>query len=292
MAKYKKPAKALPNKSMNVPASVFQPRVDNKPARETKSLVHIMGKGIVCDTEARGHAHPQGRSTLELVINASEGFIPLWAKEVTLRWRFRERSMDYFAKPAAAMNAIRKLLGEALSAWGDSAPVKFTEDKDVWDFEIVIRRSDDCSANGCVLASAFFPDTGRHELTLYPKLFTIDRKEQVETLVHEIGHVFGLRHFFAKLKETASKSELFGVQDKFSIMNYGVLSTLTDNDKKDLSLLYEQAWSGVLKDINGTPIRLVQPFHTLARQVTDDAFLPLRLTANGQVSTAAAYRKG
>jgi hypothetical protein len=37
---------------------------------------------------------------------------------------------------------------------------------------------------------------------------------------------------------------------------------LTDDDRDDLSRLYEAAWSGQLTNINGTPIRLMQPFNS------------------------------
>jgi hypothetical protein len=114
-----------------------------------------------------------------------------------------------------------------------------------------------------VLASAFFPDAGRHKLYVYPILFRQPHQEQVETLCHEIGHSFGLRHFFAKVSETGSPSELFGKQKKFTIMNYGSLSKLTKTDKADLKKLYTLAWSGQLTQINGTPIHLVKPYHTL-----------------------------
>ena len=59
-------------------------------------------------------------------------------------------------------------------------------------------------------------------------MFTQEPEEQVETLIHEIGHVFGLRHFFANVSETAWPSEIFGTHDTFSIMNYGRASQLTD----------------------------------------------------------------
>ncbi|MGZ5443138.1 MAG: matrixin family metalloprotease [Thermoanaerobaculia bacterium] len=228
--------------------------------------VHVFGPrgNFVCDTEPTGHATPKGRSILEIVVDASEGFIPLWAKRTTLRWRFRDTSMKVFAKPAAAKNYIRKLFGEALLAWGDAVPIKFAEKDDNWDFEIVMKKSDDCDVNGCVLASAFFPDAGRHQLTFYPRMFQQSRDEQVETLAHEIGHAFGLRHFFAKELENGFPAEIFGVHSKFSIMNYGVDSRLTDNDKKDLKRMYQAAWSGELKNINGTPIKFVKPFHTMA----------------------------
>jgi hypothetical protein len=243
-------------------AGAFKLREGGK--REIDARVHLLAPGIVCDTEPRGYARPQNRSPMEIVVDASEGFIPLWSPNVTLRWRFRDRSMSRFANPAAAKTGIRKLLGDALLAWGTAAPVRFKEDPDVWDFEIVMRRGDDCSASGCVLASAFFPDAGRHRLTLFPKLFEQDRKEQVETLIHEIGHVFGLRHFFANVSETAWPSEIFGTHSKFSIMNYGTLSTLTPADKSDLTRLYQMVWSGALTHINGTTIRLVKPFNSLA----------------------------
>jgi hypothetical protein len=232
-------------------------------AKRPESEVHVFGNKVICDTDPRGHATPRGRSPLEIVVDASEGFIPLWAKDTTLRWQFRESSMRQFTNPTAAKASIRRLFGESLLAWGDSAPVKFAERSDAWDFEIVMRRSDDCDADGCVLASAFFPDGGRHQLLLYPKMFQQTHKEQVETLVHEIGHTFGLRHFFANISESDFPSEIFGVHRAFSIMNYGNKSHLSEDDRRDLKRLYQLAWSGQLTRINGTPIKFVRPFHTV-----------------------------
>ncbi|PRY11886.1 reprolysin-like metallo-peptidase family M12B [Pontibacter ummariensis] len=237
---------------------------DEKEVTNKESKIHVLGEGIICDTEARGHATPQGRSPIKIVLEASEGFIPLWAKDTIIRWRFRERSLSSIKNPEEAKEEFRDLFGEALLAWGDAAPVKFTEDNDVWDFEVVMRSADECTPLGCALASAFFPDSGRHEFVLYPKLFTQSRKEQIETIIHEVGHVFGLRHFFANVSETRWKSEIFGTHNKFSIMNYGKLSELTEDDKKDLKQLYQLAWSGALTEINGTPIRFMKPFHIFA----------------------------
>jgi len=230
-------------------------------ARAKKGCAHVFGKQYRCSTDTIGFPTPENRSPLELVLDASEGFIPLWEKGTTLRWRFQEQSLLHFSNPAAAKTAIRTLLGNALLAWGDGAPVKFTERKDAWDFEIVIRESDDCDINGCVLASAFFPDSGRHELVIYPRMLAESKKEQVETVAHELGHAFGLRHFFAQVSETTWASVLFGKHKPFSIMNYGPESVMTAADRSDLKLLYEKVWSGELQQINGTPIKLVRPFH-------------------------------
>jgi hypothetical protein len=230
---------------------------------DTDNEVHVLGPGLICDTDARGHASPKGRSPLELVVDASEGFIPLWVENTTLRWRFREHSLTTLQNTTATKAEIRTLLAESILQWGDAAPVKFAERNDAWDFEIVVRNADECSIRGCVLASAFFPDPGQHTLTLYPKMFEQTRKEQVDTLVHELGHVFGLRHFFAEVSETTWPSLVFGAHKPFSIMNYGSLSELTVQDKTDLRSLYQLAWSGQMRHINGTPIKLMKAFHTV-----------------------------
>lgn len=241
----------------------FRPKLDGNAfaAAPADPAVHKIGNHVLCDTEGRGFATPQNRSPAELVLDASEGFIPLWAKGVVLRWRFNEASLGFFQNVNSAKAGIRNLLTNAIAMWGDAAPVGFNELNDAWDFEIVMRPSDNCNASGCVLASAFFPDAGRHQLVLYPQMFEQSEQEQRETLAHEIGHIFGLRHFFAQVSEQAWPSIIFGKHTKFSIMNYGADSVLTDDDRSDLKKLYQAVWSGQLTEINGTPIRLFKPFH-------------------------------
>lgn len=85
---------------------------------------------------------------------------------------------------------------------------------------------------------------------------------------HEIGHIFGLRHFFAKIHESAWPSHVYGTHTPFSIMNYGAASRLTETDRSDLKSLYRQVWSGELTNINGTPIRLFHPYSASGRMVT------------------------
>jgi len=40
---------------------------------------------------------------------------------------------------------------------------------------------------------------------------------------------------------------------------------LTDDGRTDLKRLYQAAWSGELRQINGTPIRSVKPFSTIGQ---------------------------
>ena len=225
---------------------------------------------IVCDTDTVGYPTPENRSREELVVDSSEGFIPLWDRNVTLRWRFQEQALFQFSNVEDIKVYVRQIFGKGLLEWGDAVPIQFKEAPDAWDFEIVVMSENKCVGGGCTLASAFFPDAGRHHLKIYPIMFNQSAREQVETMAHELGHVFGLRHFFAKISETAWSAEIFGEHKKFSIMNYGHASRMTEDDRSDLKRLYESARGGVLTDINGTPIRLVKPFS--ANRVPDEGF--------------------
>jgi hypothetical protein len=240
-------------------SALFERLPKDKVASFTKDDVQVIGKNIICRTDYRARK----RSRFSIVVEATDGFIPLWEENRVLRWRFNANSLLPFAQPKAIAAAIRELLGEAIMAWGDAVPIRFTENSDNSDFEIVVVEFPDCTPQGCVLAQAFFPDAGRHQLLIFPTMFEQSREEQVETLAHEIGHIFGLRHFFAPDLETEWPAEIFGEHTPFSVMNYGEDSRLTEADRRDLKLLYEGAWSGQLKKINGTPIKLVRPYHYL-----------------------------
>ena len=247
------------------------------------------GNKAVCRTDTRGQAEPGGRSPLELVVDATEGFIPLWDESVTLRWRFQEQSMGIFVDPLQAKQYLRNLFGAALLLWGEEAlPVRFSEAHDAWDFEIAVNAQTDCTPAGCTLARAFFPDAGRHDLLIYPTMFEQSWQEQVETMAHELGHVFGLRHFFALIQESAWPAEVFGTHQTFSIMNYGANSVMTDNDRTDLEALYEAVWSGDLTNINGTPVQLQRPF---SASRPDPACVPIA-AASTAPATVIAQRIG
>ncbi len=227
------------------------------PAKEYR---HVYNKKVICVTDSKGNAQPDNRDLAEIRVDASDGFIPLWKKGVSLNWRFNKSFGSFFRKPEAAKAGIRKLLGNAILAWKDACPIKFHEDKDAWDFEIAMHAVD-CDNSGCVLASAFFPGPGQNIFFIYPTLLEQSYQEQLETIQHEIGHIFGLRHFFANISEKKWKSELFGTNSPFSIMNYGDKSKLTPNDIKDLKRLYELVWSGQLTEINGTKIKKMASYH-------------------------------
>lgn len=199
----------------------------------------------------------------EIVVDVHRGEVALWAPGSTLHWRFDKESLRRHENPDAIRRRVRSLLHTAIDAWEDAAPVTFMESNSGWDFEISILKRRDCDEAACTLASAFFPDSGRQRLLIYPTLFDHDRPEQVATMVHELGHVFGLRHYFAQTdpEEKTFPSKIFGKHSRFTIMNYGSESRLTEADKQDLKRLYAVAWSTEAEEKIGKPVRLVKPPH-------------------------------
>lgn len=244
----------------------FDPFELSSPTLRSKDSIHIYGAGkILCITED-ATPPPGDEQTVDDIVIGLGGHIPLWAKGTTLRWRFRTSSFEKYVDPGAAMQAIQALLEDAVSAWGSAAPVTFVYDNESWDFEVAMRSQDDCNAWGCVLASAFFPDSGRHSLDIFPKMLEQSRQERLETMIHELGHVFGLRHYFAPTHETFLGSEVFGEHTPFTIMNYGAESVLTDNDRADLDRLYAWAWSTPRPELNGKAVKLFEPYHVAVKQ--------------------------
>ncbi len=145
---------------------------DEELVRATAPQVHVIKEGVICWTDYRAIK----RSPDQIVLEATEGFIPLWVQNVVLRWRFNTTSLSVFQRPEAIKSRIRALLGESIRAWGDAAPIRFTENPDNSDFEIVVERYESCTPQGCALAQAFFPDAGRHQLVIFPTMFQQSRK--------------------------------------------------------------------------------------------------------------------
>lgn len=233
-------------------------------------LVHPCGRR--CSTErlfpSKLSAAPPSGVQPELVVDVSRGRLPLWSPGTTLRWRFDERALARHDKPDAMRRKVRRLLHEAVEAWGDASPVTFEESRTGWDFEVAVLRRPDCEGEFCTLASAFFPLPVRQRLRVYPSMFEWEQAEQVSTMVHELGHVFGLRHFFADSDpdELEFPSHHFGTDSRFTIMNYGYESRLTEADRRDLRRLYQAAWSDDPEAILGKPVSLVKASHA-ARQL-------------------------
>lgn len=232
-------------------------------------LVHRCGRR--CSTErlfpSPLSASPPSGVQPELVVDMFRGKLPLWSPGTALNWRFDERALARHDDPDTMRRKVRGLFRDAVAAWEDAAPVIFKESRTGWDFEIAVLRRPDCEGDVCTLARAFFPLPVRQRLMVYPSMFEWERAEQVATMVHELGHVFGLRHFFADTDpdELEFPSYHFGSGSRFTIMNYGYESRLTEADRRDLRRLYQAAWADDAEAILGKPVKLVSAPHAARR---------------------------
>jgi len=68
------------------------------------------GTKVICITDSRGYEQPDNKSILEIIVDASDGFIPLWDRGVTLNWRFNKSFGSYFENPSAAKDGIMKIM--------------------------------------------------------------------------------------------------------------------------------------------------------------------------------------
>ena len=196
-------------------------------------------------------------------IPVEDKILPLWAPARTLYYRVDEEKLMRYV--AVGKSQVMDIFNKALAKWEDAPPIRFAENVSAPDFVITANPINDSPSNGrYVLAKAFYPTKGTDVLTLYPRMFKESESQQVATLAHEIGHIFGLGHPFS---ENGVEKKPFGdTRKKLSIMNYDFAGgVVTPTDKADLKSLYNQVWSGALRSINGVPIAQVMPYHDIPR---------------------------
>ncbi len=97
-------------------ADPFKRRDPTDTIAAEEQYAHVYGKRVICETDTRGFPTPGNMSPAEIVVDAGDGFVPLWAKDTVLRWRFQEQSLSIFEDPTAAKASLTNLLGESILA--------------------------------------------------------------------------------------------------------------------------------------------------------------------------------
>lgn len=211
------------------------------PARLTTPLPSIPGM-----RPAGGHAYSLR------VGNGND--IPRWAKGTILTYsvdpssfpRRQHRSCAKTALNRAAKQWNKLCLGVTLQLVNGNMPAVFqlVYEPDIYN---------DNDGGGTALAEAFPPDAPveARRLVVYAKHFDpcyVD--SMVNTFLHEIGHILGLRHEF----EEPQPSVLFGKADALSVMNYPGHPRELRLQRTDIKWMQEfYAFSG--KFLDGLPIK-------------------------------------
>ncbi|KAL6794415.1 hypothetical protein J3E68DRAFT_373922 [Trichoderma sp. SZMC 28012] len=119
--------------------------------------------------------------------------------------------------PSTFANSVETAMREAVSMWqGRGVKLTQVQRHDKATFAVMYEHED----NDDACARSFFPnDKAPHTLMVYAK-----SREELDflanILAHEIGHILGLRHERAHVRERDDRSELIGIENLRSVMNY------------------------------------------------------------------------
>ena len=156
------------------------------------------------------------------------------------------------------MTAVQELFEQAQQKWEFTDYVTIEQVDSIFkaDFIVHAAPTNGNMSSGFVLASAFFPNADQNDFYVYPEMFTVG--DPLNTMLHEIGHIYGLRHYFFR-EEEGFPGLTFGTENEKTIMNYGKNSILTDTDKTELKALYEYVMDNT--KVNPGPVVMFKSRH-------------------------------
>ncbi|OQO08921.1 hypothetical protein B0A48_05811 [Cryoendolithus antarcticus] len=177
------------------------------------------------------------------------GTIPRWNKGAEINFAAYSGGYD---KSDDAVYAARQLNRAALYWNSLKVGVTFKWVGRLADAEFVLGYGGD---QGNTVARAFFPNANDlNNLFVYKRAFDADTKPVMwRFFLHELGHVLGLRHEFARIEGGAVH---WGPDDPLSVMNYRPEAPMVT--AQDIALT--QAFYNYTKaDIDGVPVQVFVP---------------------------------
>ncbi|KAI0014715.1 hypothetical protein F4780DRAFT_767184 [Xylariomycetidae sp. FL0641] len=180
-----------------------------------------------------------------------------WAKGAAPCWCVKRSSFPSIADAEYAAACLR----EAVRLWRRAAPniptFNQTEDREIATFQLTYGSTDDLG----LLAEAFFPNQSRRELEVFKEAFSsMNKPFLTNILLHEVGHILGLRHEFAEIIPSVQ----MGTPDRLSVMNYHGQAdqwVITAADASWTNELYSD-----IQEIRGSRIQFVHP-----RRLSEDS---------------------
>ncbi|KAI8169021.1 hypothetical protein K4K49_011952 [Colletotrichum sp. SAR 10_70] len=166
-----------------------------------------------------------------------DSIIPRWKASTALKWFIKAEgfpSADDAKLAAETMN-------QAAQDWNDlsfGVSISQTTDEAAANFNLVYQENP--PGHPEFLASAFFPHEANTDVVVYRTGMKSSSEYPLKsTLLHELGHVFGLRHEFA---DDDPKGQIqFMEHNKDSVMSYKGVVIIEETDKHGIREFYKLA---------------------------------------------------
>jgi hypothetical protein len=185
---------------------------------------------------------------LPSIVLGMDSIIPRWKIPTTLKWYLMA---DKFPSTEDAEIAA-EALNQAANEWRNvdfGVTVFQTQNKREANFNLVYRRNP--RDDPYVLAEAFFPHDRDNDVILYAYGMHPDNRYKLKNVfLHELGHIFGLRHEFA-IEEEGEGAVQFMTKNSLSVMDYNDQPMIQESDKQGLRAFYKLAET---YDVGGSPV--------------------------------------
>ncbi len=233
------------------------PNFDHIQAEELRAALNTMPQPKKAKPSKRPYqCMTQQNETLDdLFLGVNPGSIRLWESGSTINWIARS---DGYPSDQHAMHAA-VAMARAAQQWNEAMDgrVRFQY---VTNFDDAAFQLEYGGDRGLVLASAFFPDQWQNALNtvfVYQLQFNpLQRATMYNTMLHELGHVLGLRHEhshsgippFTPAEDTRGgyQSILYGEHNPRSVMAYYQGQTIQDSDVESIRLAYDDLAQGTV----------------------------------------------
>ncbi|RGP78860.1 matrix metallo ase-11 [Fusarium longipes] len=193
-------------------------------------------------------ADPSSEPNIPSIVLGMDSIIPRWKTPTTLKWYLMA---DRFPSAEEAEIAARAL-NEAADEWHNvdfGVTILQTTNMHEANFNLVYRKNSRSDPD--TLGRGFFPNIGDSDIIVFSyAMQPTERYRLKNVFLHELGHVFGLRHEFA-IAEEGLGAKQFMMKNPLSVMDYNDQPMVQDSDRQGLRAFYKLAEGS---DVDGSPV--------------------------------------